>query len=150
MESGTKGSLRNGRYELKQQAGLSGGRTMGNFISGPYNTATPSSTATGAGAKQTEECGAAFLIGTKTVAGCIDDAPTTGLATKTTAKTAEITPKPAETTEECGAEFLIGTKIAAGCISDSATSTSKAGGMGSAKVAYGVLFGAAGVGLMGL
>jgi len=35
MESGTFGTLKNGNYELKQQAGMFGGRTTSNFLSGP-------------------------------------------------------------------------------------------------------------------
>ena len=143
MESGTFGTLKNGNYELKQDAGMFGGRTTGNFLSGPYNTKTSagaSPTAQAGAATTTEECGAAFLIGTKTAAGCISETPTT-LARSTTS-------------EECGAAFLIGSKTAAGCISETskavAAATSKGSAGEGARVGYMLMAGAAGAGLFAI
>lgn len=143
MESGTFGSLRDGNYELKQEAGMFGGRTTGNFLSGPYSTKTSASSSPTAQANPTttEECGAAFLIGTKTVEGCISSTPTT-MATATTS-------------EECGAAFMIGSVTAAGCISQTGTAVAAATKTGSAvegvKVGFGLLaIGVAGAGLFGI
>ena len=96
----------------------------------------------------TEACGAAFLIGTKVAAGCLDESQLKSLATKTTT-----TSVPAKTTADaCLAAFLIDGKTAAGCVSETGK---KATATGAAilnnKVGLGFMaIGVAGVGLAGL